>query len=317
MIITLTPNTGIDHTIQVSGFELNSTIRAADSAWGMGGKATDVSWILGKLGVPNRALGFAAGENGLRMERMLRERGVETDFVQADGETRLNTVIVVSGEGQSTITSSTLSVSPAHLSEFTSRYHRALEGASCVVMGGSLPRGVPLGFYAEAIAPARQAGVPVIFDSSGPSLLAGVKSRPALIKPNLPEVGDLLGYVPASRQEALEAARKLGDEYGTNVIITMGAEGAIAVFGDESYFVQPHPVPVVSSAGAGDGVLAGMALAYERGESFEYGLLHGFALAGAVLQTLATADFRAEDYRELLPHIRIHPLGVDLPWHHP
>ena len=29
------------------------------------------AWILGKLGVPTRALGFAAGQNGLRMENML------------------------------------------------------------------------------------------------------------------------------------------------------------------------------------------------------------------------------------------------------
>lgn len=308
MIITLTPNTGIDHTIQVARFQLDSTIRATDSAWGMGGKATDVSWILGKLGIPNRALGFAAGENGLRMEEMLRERGVETDFVWVSGETRLNTVIVVSGEGQSTITSSTLSVSDEHLTEFIPHYQKALQGASCVVMGGSLPSGVPLEFYGEAIAQANQAGVPVIFDSSGPSLLAGVESYPALIKPNLPEVGDLLGYVPASRQEVEKAARKLHDEHGTSVIITMGADGAIAVLGNGSYFVQPLSIPVLSSAGAGDGVLAGMALAYERGESLEYGLRHGFALAGAVLKTLPTAEFRVEDYQGLLSQICIQPL---------
>src|SRR5215212_9934270 len=115
MIITLTPNTGIDHTLQVSSFQLSDTIRATNSAWGMGGKAIDVSWILGKLGIPTRALGFAAGTNGLRMESMLRERGVETDFTWVDGETRLNTVLVVSGQGQSTITSSSLKVSPEHL----------------------------------------------------------------------------------------------------------------------------------------------------------------------------------------------------------
>src|SRR6266511_5906071 len=117
MIITLTPNTGIDHTVQIPSFQLNSTIRAIDSAWGMGGKATDVSWTLGKLGIPTRALGFAAGPNGLRMESMLRERGVETDFVWVDGETRLNSVIAVAGEGHSTITSASLKISPEHLTE--------------------------------------------------------------------------------------------------------------------------------------------------------------------------------------------------------
>lgn len=307
MIITLTPNTGIDHTVKVSSFQLNSTIRAVDSAWGMGGKATDVSWILGKLGIPTRALGFAAGPNGLRMEKMLRERGVETDFVWVDGETRLNSIIVVSGEGQTTITSSSLNVSPGHLSEFAARYQKALEGASCLVMGGSLPSGVPVEFYAEAIAKAHAyaQGVPVIFDSSGPSLVAGVKSHPELIKPNLAELGDLLGEVPTSQQEMREAAERLRAEFETDVIVTLGADGAIAVFRDRSYLIHPISIPAISSAGAGDGVLAGMALSYLRQESPEYGLRHGFALAGAIVRTLATADFQLKDYQELLREIRI------------
>ena len=274
----------------------------------MGGKATDASWILGKLGVPNRALGFAAGPNGLRMENMLRERGVETDFVWVDGETRLNSIIDVPGEGQSTTTSSSLHVSPERLAEFSTKYQKVLEGASCVVMGGSLPNGAPLEFYAEVIARAHEHNVPVIFDSSGPSLLAGMKSSPDLIRPNQAELDELLGYVPNSQQEVRQAAQRLHDEFGSNVIITLGSEGAVAVFGDDSYFVHPMYIPVVSAAGAGDGVLAGMALACLRDESLQYGLPNGFALAGVVQQTLGTADFRVEDYEELLPQIRIERL---------
>jgi 1-phosphofructokinase family hexose kinase len=271
----------------------------------MGGKAIDASWILGRLGVQNRALGFAAGPNGARMESMLRERGVETDFVWVDGESRLNTILVVPGEGQSTITSSSLQVSPEHVSALFTNYQKALEGASCVVMGGSLPKGVPVEFYAEAIAQAHEHNVPVILDSSGPALAAGLKSRPELVKPNRVELGELLGYVPASQKEAQEAAQTLWDDFGSNVIVTLGSEGAIAVFGEDAYFTHPMYIPVVSAAGAGDGVLAGMALAYLREESLQYGLRHGFALAGAVLQTLGTADFRVEDYQELLPQVRI------------
>ena len=305
MIITLTPNTGIDFTLKLASFHLNSTIRALDSAWGMGGKATDASWTLGKLGVPTRALGFAAGPNGARMENMLRERGVQTDFVWVDGESRLNVIVVIAGEGQSTITSSSLKVSPGQFHELLIRYRKALEDASCVVMGGSLPYGVPVEFYSEAISQAHQRDVPVIFDSSGPSLLAGIKSRPDVIKPNLTELGELLGSVPSSRKEVEKAAKRLHDEYGSNVIITLGSEGAIAVFGEGTCFIHPLSIEVESVAGAGDGVLAGMALAYLRNESFEYGLRHGFALAGAILKTLPTADFQVEDYENLLSQIQV------------
>jgi len=237
------------------------------------------------------------------MEAMLRKRGVETDFVWAGGETRLNSVIVVEGQGQSTITSSSLRVTSEHLSEFAARYQKALEGASCIVMGGSLPSGVPIEFYSEAIDKAHAHEVPVIFDSSGSSLRAGLKSQPEIIKPNLAELGELLDFLPGSKEEARQAAEKLRDEFGSNVIVTLGMEGAIAVLRDKSYFIQPLSIPVVSSAGAGDGVLAGMALAYLQNEPLEAGLQHGFALAGAILKTLATADFLVEDYQKLLYQI--------------
>jgi 1-phosphofructokinase family hexose kinase len=308
MIITVTPNTGIDYTYQISDLKLNRTIRSTGTAWGMGGKATDVSWTLGKLGIPTRALGFAAGPNGLRMEKMLQERGAETDFVQVEGETRLNTIIVVPGQGQSTITSSSLTVFPDHLTDFTHRFQKALEDATCVVMGGSLPDGVPLDFYEEVIHMAHERQVPVIFDSSGPSLAAGLKGRPDLIKPNQAELGELLGYFPTTRDDIRQAAVKLHQDFGGNVIVTLGDEGAIAVCKEGSYFIHPISVPVVSAAGAGDGVLAGMALADSRQEPFEQGLRYGFALAGAILGTLATADFDIEEYQTLLSRIQIAPL---------
>jgi fructose-1-phosphate kinase PfkB-like protein len=115
----------------------------------------------------------------------------------------------------------------------------------------------------------------------------------------------LLGFVPTSRQEVQRAARKLQEEFSPNVIVTLGAEGAIALLGAASYFIHPLSIPVVSSAGAGDGVLAGMALSYLLQKPLEYGLQHGFALAGASLRTLGTADFPVEDYQELLPKICI------------
>jgi fructose-1-phosphate kinase PfkB-like protein len=198
-----------------------------------------------------------------------------------------------------------LIVFPSHLWELEARYQKALEGASCVVVGGSLPKGVPVEFFAQAIDQAHQRGVKAIFDCSGPPFIAGLKSHPELIKPNLTELANLLGYQPTSRAEVEHAARKIHQEFDTDVIVTLGADGAIAVSREASYFILPSSIPIASAAGAGDGVLAGMALAFSQLESFEYGLRHGFALAASILKTLATADFQIEDYQELLPQIKI------------
>lgn len=312
MIVAVTPNTGIDYTLAVPGLQLNKTIRASANTWGMGGKASDAAWILGRLQVPVLALGFAAGMTGEKMQRMLNERGVATDFVWVEGETRLNIILVCTdGSGQVTFTSSSLVVSPGHLAELLERYRAALEQASCVILGGTLPEGVPLEIYPQMISLARERDIPVIFDASGPVLRAGLAARPSIIKPNLDELGQLLEVVLHSSQEIYHAARRLQREFGTDVIVTRGSEDSIAILGGRSYRIPTLPLPVASAAGAGDGVLAGLALAFHQGEPLEKGLHYGFALAGAVLQTLATADFRMEDYLELLPRITLIPFRED------
>jgi 1-phosphofructokinase family hexose kinase len=310
MIVTLNPNTAVDYTLTVPSLQLNATLRASAHAWGMGGKAADVSWILGKLGVPSLALGFAAGPTGQQMERMLRERGVTTDFTWVDGETRLNIVLVCAdGSGQSTFTSSSLKVNADQLADLENRYQAALEKATCLVLGGSVPTGVPPDFYQAVIAQARRRGIPVIFDSSGPTLRWGMQGKPALIKPNRDELGELVGSRLVAIDDVHQAARKLHADTGTDLIVTLGEEGALVFLGERCYHIPPQRVPVASAAGAGDGVLAGMALAIERKESLEDGLRYGFALAGAIVQTLATADFRLEDYQALLPQVAILPVG--------
>jgi 1-phosphofructokinase len=323
MIISVTPNTAIDYSLRVPEFSLGRTIRAVESAWGMGGKAADAGWILGQWGVKNLALGFAAGINGHRMEAMLRERGCQTDFVWVNGETRLNTVIC-SGGKHSTFISSTIEVAPEHIDAFYGKYKLALEKASCLVVGGTLPRGVSSEFFANVIRMARQRDIPVIFDSSGPHLRMGLEAHPTVIKPNLTELVDLSGEELSqtdpgncvinhkSKQGVYSLARQVQSRYGVSLVVTLGSEGAMALFGDTHYWIPSLVVEVVSAAGAGDAVLAGLAVAYSQHLPIEDGLKLGFALATSVLLTLATADYNPEDTRNFLPFIELQPLSTNL-----
>jgi 1-phosphofructokinase family hexose kinase len=310
MIVTVTPNTGIDYILAVPGIPLNRTVRASQTLWGMGGKATDVSWILGKLGVPNLALGFAAGWPGEKMQQMLRENGTITDFVAVDGETRINIILIQEdGSGYSTFTARTLQVKPEHLQAFQQKYQAALKQADCLVLGGTLPDGVPVSFYGDLIRQARQRGIPVVFDSSGPSLRHGVEAGPTVIKPNETEIADLMGTPPGSWEETRAAAIQVQAQYGTAVVVTLGGQGALAVWDKRCYRIPALKIKVASAAGAGDGVLAGLAWALAKGQPPEQGLRTGFALASAILMTPVTADFNVVDYERLLPEIELTPCG--------
>jgi 1-phosphofructokinase family hexose kinase len=306
MIITVTPNTGLDYILTVPGLPLNRTVRASHTVWGMGGKATDVSWILGKLGTSSLALGFSAGRSGEQMVEMLQVRGVRTDFTLAEGETRINIILIQEdGSGYSTFTARTLQVQPHHLASFERAYEAALDQATCLVIGGTLPDGAPPTFFPQAIAQARHRGIPVVFDSSGPNLRLGLEAGPTVIKPNEAEIADLLGQMPQSWDEARQAALQVQQRYGSAVVVTMGGQGALAVWGERCWRIPPLQLTVASAAGAGDGVLSGLALALAKGLPVEQGLRTGFALASAILLTPVTADFNLEDYERLLPAIEL------------
>jgi 1-phosphofructokinase family hexose kinase len=239
---------------------------------------------------------------------MLRAKGVEVDFTWVAGETRVSTLIVCEdGSGQSTITVSTLDVSPEDVAAMREQYCTALDAAPCVVMGGSLPRGVAPSLYTEYIQMARERDIPVVFDASGEGLRAGLEGGPAFVKPNRDELEALTGQRIDSFEVAYRAARDLQERYGASLVVTLGEAGALAVLPEKAYRIPPPRVAIVNTAGAGDAVLAGLTAALARGEPVEEGLRLGFAAAGAVMMTPITADCRRTDVEDLLPTIELIP----------
>ena len=300
MILTVTPNTSLDHILFVPTFSLNQTIRAGQVVQSMGGKPTDAAWILGELGLPSLALGFVAGRNGEQITEMLHQRGVSTDFIPVAGESRRNIVIIAEdGGGQSTITDASLIITPADVAALREQYLAALAEATCVILGGTLPTDMSPDFYTDFITLARERGVPTIFDASGPFLSAGIQAQPTYVKPNQVELEYLTGRPVPSLTAAHEAGRELQTRFQTSPIITLGEAGALAVLPDRAYTIPALEVEVINTAGAGDGVLAGLAAAVAQGRPIEDGLRLGFAAAAAVLLTPGTADCRQADVLRL------------------
>ena len=305
MIVTLTPNTGLDLNVVIPAYRAGM-VRATRSRLSMGGKAIDAAYVLGQMGTPSLALGFAAGWAGRRMEAMLQAVGVKTAFTWVEGESRINPMITCEdGSGETTIGVDTLQVGPGHLAELDECLERALEGADCLALGGSLPGGVAAQQYAGWIQTARRRGVPVVFDASGVAFAAGLQARPELIKPNRLELEDLLGRRLETLAHIRQAARQVQAEFGCQVVVSLGSEGVLAVFGREAYQAAALPVQVVSTAGAGDALLAGCCLAMARDWPMIEGLRWGMAAAAAVVSQPWTAVCDPQDFYHWLPQVQI------------
>ena len=307
MIVSVTPNTSMDYIVFVKDFPRDKTIRATRTVESIGGKATDASWILGELGMPSLALGFKAGRNGELIESFLHEKGVTTDFIPVEGESRRN-LILISEEGwQTAITTSSLSISEAQIDILRQKYLKALETATVIVLGGTLPQGMKPEFYTEFIRLARERGVPVVFDAAEPNLSAGLGAQPNYIKPNKDELSGIVGRPIESLEDAYSAGRMLLDRYGTAPVITLGGEGGLAVLPDRAYYIPTIPVQVVNAAGAGDAVLAGITASLHRGQPIEDGLRLGFAAAAATVIMPGTAELTREDVERFMPQVELMP----------
>ena len=76
---------------------------------------------------------------------------------------------------------------------------------------------------------------------------------------------------------------------------------------DRAYRFSALRVKVVNTAGAGDGILAGLAAAMHQGKPIEEGIRLGIAAASAVLLTPGTADCRRSDVDRLLNQVELVP----------
>jgi len=308
MIITVTLNTAIDHILYIPEFKLGATIRSSKSFIAMGGKGTDAAYILGTLGIPNLAMGFSAGIFGAKMESMLHERNVDTDFIQVAGETRINTLLIRGEDDQSTFTVDTLEITEDHIDQLSARLSAQLPKAGCVVLGGSPPRGYPLDRYQELIHLIKAHDIPVIIDASGEALKIASQSRPAFIKVNKSEMEQLAEKTLTTFDDMILGASHVQESTGSSVILTLGDQGAIAALQDYMVRIQPLQVPVQNTAGAGDAVLAGIAHALDSKSDMTEGLRLGFAAAAAVMMTPRTADCDPQVVDRLRNKIEIGPM---------
>ena len=304
MILTVTPNTGLDRVLFLPRLERNRRNQAVDVVEAMGGKGCDVSLILRELGEETVATGLAGGDTGRRMEAILRRAGVVPDFVWTGGETRLNTVLIERETGgHTTICAAGLDPVENAFSGLLAWIERWGPSAQVIVLAGSLPEGWSPHLYGELVRAGRRF-TPVVVDASGPSLSAAVLEGVAANKPNRDELETVFGPLP-DREALLTAARRLHDEGAAWVLVSRGVAGALLLSERGIWESSGLEVPVINPAGAGDGMTACLALALARGWSEEECLRWAIAVSAAIVTTRGTAEVYRRDVERLMPLVQI------------
>ena len=127
-------------------------------------------------------------------------------------------------------------------------------------------------------------------------------SGSTLLKPNRLELGMLTGRPASNHEETVAAGRDLSRRMpGTRILVTEGGEGMTLFFdGEVAAREAPPRQEVFDVTGAGDTVLAALALAVCAGARYEQAMRMAAAAAALAIRVVGTAAVRHEDLRAAL-----------------
>lgn len=111
-------------------------------------------------------------------------------------------------------------------------------GADWIACCGSLPRGLSPQWYAELVARSHGAGVRIALDTSGAALVAALRERPDVIKPNTQELAEAVGLPLTTVGDALKAAQELCELGARSVLASLGAVGQLLVEPSGAHFMR-------------------------------------------------------------------------------
>jgi 1-phosphofructokinase len=255
-ILTLTLNPALDLTVRLQALQPGALNRSLGQSSHAAGKGLNVAQVLADLGHKVTVGGFLGAANAAPFEALFARRGFIDAFVRVPGETRSNIKLAEQDGRITDLNGPGPQVEARHQAELLEDLERIAAGHDAVVVAGSLPQGVSPEWFAGLLRRLKALGLPLVLDSSGAALRAGLAVGPWLIKPNAEELAEACALSSDTGAELHNAALRLRAQGVEHVLLSRGAEG-VSWFGpDIALRAQPPRVEVVSTVGAGDSLLA-------------------------------------------------------------
>ena len=311
-IVTLCMNPALDITTSTEVVRATDKLRCAAARYDPGGGGINVAHVAQVLGAAATAVFPAGGPAGELVDKLLVAEGLTTHRITIGGSTRESFTIDELSTGRQY--RFVLPGPELTLSEQTDcllQLRRAAASAAIVVASGTLPPGVPEDFYQQVANVCADLGAMFLLDSSGGGL-THVNSGVFLIKPSLRELREAVGRALTTDTEQLEAAREIIERGAAQyVLVSRGADGALLASRDGGQLFAPVPVPPGSGVGAGDAMVAGVAVGLTRGWPLTKAVRFGIAAGAAMLLTPGTAPCTREDTERLFEQTKV-PVDIDM-----
>lgn len=291
MIYTVTLNPALDYVMKVGNIRFDDINRSESEEIYYGGKGINVSVILTRLGVENKALGFVGGFTGKKLYEMLKNDGIDCDFnTLKNGYTRIN--VKIKAQTELDVNAQGPAISREDIALLLEKLDGIKQG-DFLILAGSIPNTLPDDIYERILSRLDGRGINFVVDATGDLLKNVLKYKPFLIKPNHHELGDLFGVETKSEDDIVFYAKKLQEMGARNVLVSRAKDGATLI--DEQKNVTTFgnvEGELVNSVGCGDSMVGGFLAGWIEKGDYSYALKLGAACGNATAfsQELATAN---------------------------
>jgi 1-phosphofructokinase family hexose kinase len=278
-------------------FEDRSYIQSTNQS--AGGRGINAASVIHSFGGKTLAILTSGGPSGARLEELVLAYGFPVEIVPIRNEVRTNLTIT----DKYGLTIKLNEAGPALDKEESDRLEqatlRSLDGATWLMLCGSVPPGTPPDFYKRLVEAARKKKVRTVLDTDGDALQVGLEAKPTVVHANQQEAERLLSAALLTRAHFLGAARKIRAMGAGSVLLSLGSRGAIGATGKSMVEVLPPRIDALCPIGAGDALAAAFTWAMEKGSSFEDALRWGVA-AGTASAKLPGVRFASLEETEAI-----------------
>lgn len=310
MIVTVTMNPAIDKTVEIDALLPGGLNRIQRVEYDAGGKGINVSKTVHEMGGETVAAGFLGGNAGKTIENVLQEKGICTDFIWVQGETRTNTKVFEKSGAVTELNEPGPVITKEQCQELLGKLETYAKAGTLFVLAGSIPKGMDRDIYAKIIRLAHEKKAEVLLDADGDLFRMALEAGPDIIKPNRAELEEYAGMdYRASEEELMRVAEGLKAKGIHTVAVSMGKSGAMLMKGDYQVKCPSLNVKAHSTVGAGDAMVAALAYAWDKGLDEEETIRLCMATSAGAVTTIGTKPPSRELIDELKSKVIIERIG--------
>lgn len=282
-ILTITLNPAVDKNSSTKRVIQDSKLRCDKPSFQPGGGGINVSRVISHLGMDSLAIFPSGGPTGVAIESLLNDQQVPFQAIPINGWTRENLNVFEEDSGKQY---RFIMPGPALSKDDCENIKKAVElvqDYSVVVISGSIPDETNEHIYAELSEIVQENGAKCIIDTSGTPLKNALEhGKIFLSKPNNHELSKLSGRDIESTIELEEVAKSIINKgHVESLVVSLGPQGALLVTKDQTEQIIPPVVKRLSTVGAGDSMVAGIAISLAKNETLNQAIRLGVACGTA------------------------------------